>query len=208
MIGWLTVKIMWLSGTAVQWGSTIKFLTKPLVSSSGAIIVTVLRYVPFPKCASNNYNATQTPHRYIHTCIITWWLNWLLVGCWSFISWQYLRSYQDRYRHVTVHNHGDFVNCSAALLADQATSTMTEYPTQLHYPDSEPTSPCPVLVMSSARLGSNKYQFLSHWVDSTRNQTPDLQHVKPPIWWPRPGGWKEIPTVSNAIAFKKNPDWQ
>ena len=31
---------------------------------------------------------------------------------------------------------------SAALLRDQATSTMTWYPTQSHYPDTQLTSPC------------------------------------------------------------------
>ena len=34
----------------------------PLVNSSGAIIVAVLRPVPFPKCASSNYKVTQTLH--------------------------------------------------------------------------------------------------------------------------------------------------
>ena len=29
------------------------------------------------------------------------------------------------------------------------------------------TSPCPILLMWSARLESSKYQFLSHWFDST-----------------------------------------
>ena len=48
---------------------------------------------------------------------------------------------------------------SAALLGHQATSTMTCYPTQLHYPDTEPTSPCHILTMPSSRLGSSKYQF-------------------------------------------------
>ena len=42
-------------------------------------------------------------------------------------------------------------------LDDQATSTMTWYPTQSH--DTESTSPCPSLIKSSARLGCSKYQF-------------------------------------------------
>ena len=33
---------------------------------------------------------------------------------------------------------------------------MTCYPTQSHYPDTEPTSPRPILIMLSARLGSDK----------------------------------------------------
>ena len=38
---------------------------------------------------------------------------------------------------------------SAASLGNQATSTMTCYPTQSHYADTEPTSPCPILIMLS-----------------------------------------------------------
>ena len=34
-----------------------------------------------------------------------------------------------------------------------ATGTVTCYPTQSHYPDTEPTSHCPILIMPSARLG-------------------------------------------------------
>ena len=49
--------------------------------------------------------------------------------------------------------HGDFI------LLPQATGTVNCYLTQLHYPDTEPTSPCPILIMPSARLGSDKYQF-------------------------------------------------
>ena len=32
-----------------------------------------------------------------------------LVSCWSFVSWQHGRSYQDWYQLVTVHIHGDFI---------------------------------------------------------------------------------------------------
>ena len=45
-----------------QLWSTASYLPGPLVSSSGAIIVAVLQPVPFPKCASSNYKATQNPH--------------------------------------------------------------------------------------------------------------------------------------------------
>ena len=60
---------------------------------------------------------------------------------------------------------------SAVRLGDQTASTMTRYPTQSHYPDTEPTSPCLTLIMLSACLGSNKYQFLSHWFYSAKVQT-------------------------------------
>ena len=33
----------------------------------------------------------------------------MLVGCWSFTSWQHLKLYQDRYRLVLVHTHGVFI---------------------------------------------------------------------------------------------------
>ena len=57
---------------------------------------------------------------------------------------------------------------SAAPLGDEIASTMIWYPTQSHYPDTERSSTCPTLLMPSTRLGSSKYQFLSHCFDSTR----------------------------------------
>ena len=34
-------------------------------------------------------------------------------------------------------------------------------------------APCPILVVASARHDSDKYQFLSHWFDSTRIRTDE-----------------------------------
>ena len=50
---------------------------------------------------------------------------------------------------------------SAAPLWNQATSTMIRYPTQLHYPDTEPSSPCPwlILIMLSTWLESPSINF-------------------------------------------------
>ena len=48
---------------------------------------------------------------------------------------------------------------SAASLEHQAAGTMTCYPTPSHYADIEPTSPRPILILLSARLGRNKCQF-------------------------------------------------
>ena len=45
---------------------------------------------------------------------------------------------------------------STATLGDQATNTMTQYPTQSPYPDTVPTSPCHIPSMPSARLGRDK----------------------------------------------------
>ena len=41
------------------------------------------------------------------------------------------------------------------------------YPTQSHYTDIEPTSPCPIIKMRSTWLESDKHKFLSNWFDST-----------------------------------------
>ena len=45
----------------------------------------------------------------------------------------------------------------AAPLRKQTAGTLTRYPTQSHYPDTEPTNPHPILLMPNARLGSDKY---------------------------------------------------
>ena len=54
-----------------------------------------------------------------------------------------------------MYNRGDFV----VLLQDQTNSTMTGYHTQSHYHDTESASSCPILIMLSALLESDKYQF-------------------------------------------------
>ena len=48
---------------------------------------------------------------------------------------------------------------STATVGHQAAGTTTCYPPQSHYPDTEPMSPCPILIMLSAGLGSGKYQL-------------------------------------------------
>ena len=79
---------------------------------------------------------------------------------------------------------------SATPLGNQATSTMTWYPLQSHYSDTELISRCPILLMLCARLGNDKYQFLSHQFDSTRKRTPDLLHVMTILYrFGSHGGW-------------------
>ena len=53
-----------------------------------------------------------------------------------------------------------------------------------HYPDTEPTSRCCILInlTLSAWLGSNKYTFLSPWLESNGNRTPDLPHTRPVLY--------------------------
>ena len=76
----------------------------------------------------------------------------LLVSC-LFASWQHLGSYQSGYWLVTMCTHYD-------IIVLHRWETMNWYPTQSPYPDTDLTSLCPVWIMPSARLGSNKYQFL------------------------------------------------
>ena len=54
--------------------------------------------------------------------------------------------------------HSCGLYCGASL-GNQTISTMTWYPTQSHYSDTEPTSPCPLLMTPNTWLGSDKYQF-------------------------------------------------
>ena len=57
---------------------------------------------------------------------------------------------------------------SAASLEVQANSTMTWYPTQSHYSDTDITSLCPALLTLRAWLE----KATSHWCDLTRVRTP------------------------------------
>ena len=96
-------------------------------------------------------------------------------------------------RFVTVRIHGDFK--VVAPLGDQAASTITWFPIQSHYPDAEIT--IHILVMSSARLGSDKYQFCKSlvWLDWDSNSLPSLHEACilpswPPhlaMWWQNEG---------------------
>ena len=63
--------------------------------------------------------------------------------------------------------------CSAISLGNQTINTMTWYPTQSQYPDTDPTSSCPILIMPSSWLGSDKYQFykLLIWCDQGFDST-------------------------------------
>ena len=50
---------------------------------------------------------------------------------------------------------------SASLMGGKKQATSQHDPTQSHYPDAEPTSSCPILIM--------------HWFDSTRTQTHEVR---------------------------------
>ena len=108
------------------------------------------------------------------------WYCPLKVGCWQFYV---LATHNVISGWVptcdSVHSRRVY---SAALLGDQAASTRTWYPTQPHYPDTEPTNPFLILIMPSVRLGSNEYQFLSHSFDLTRVWTHRFESYDLPKW--------------------------
>ena len=53
--------------------------------------------------------------------------------------------------HKWIHCFSGISGHAATPLGNQAISTMTWYPTHSHYPDIEPTSPRPILIMPSGR---------------------------------------------------------
>ena len=60
-------------------------------------------------------------------------------------------------------------------------ATLSDKPSpSLHYPDAESTSLFPNLIMQSTWLGSDKYQFLSHWFDSTKVRMHEVQIADSP----------------------------
>ena len=60
------------------------------------------------------------------------------------------------------------------------------------------TAHCPILIMASAWLGNNKHSFLSHWFDSNRVQTHEVQNL-----WPSRRG--EDRCTHSAIPFVIHP---
>ena len=62
--------------------------------------------------------------------------------------------------------------CCAGPLRNQAASTITWYPHQSHYPNTEPNSPCPILIIPSTWLGSDKYQFYKSLVWLNQDSNP------------------------------------
>ena len=62
-----------------------------------------------------------------------------------------------------MHSHCDFI-----VLVHGKTRSSTPWPHLSHHPDPERISPCPILIMLSTWLGSDKYTILSHLFDLTR----------------------------------------
>ena len=101
-------------------------------------------------------------------------VDWLVFGVLQLATSQVIKE------HVTVRTYCLPWHTSAAPLGEQATSTMTWYPTQSHYPNTKPTNPCHILIMSITWLGSDNYHLLSHWSDSTRVRTHEVQITRSP----------------------------
>ena len=114
---------------------------------------------------------------------------WVSLFVWCcFMSSQHLRSYQNSYQLGTAHTQGLFAF---------VTNTMTWYPTQSHYPDSEPTSRCLILIMPIAQQGNDQYQFWSHWFDTTRVLTREVR-IR---WSPKVGDGR---STHSAIASRRD----
>ena len=101
------------------------------------------------------------PH--LNRCRLQMWIGWLLEFCvmaTSKVIWGWI---------LTCGNAHSWRLYNAAPLRDQTTSTW--YPIQSHYPDIGPTSACPILLMLSAWLGSDKHKYFRHWFGFTSVQT-------------------------------------
>ena len=93
-----------------------------------------------------------------------------------------VKLYQDGHRLVTGYTHCDAIVLPS--LGYQAVNAITQYPTQSYYPNTVLTSPCPVILMASTRLGSDKYQLstsLAMWIVAKKESllclmTP-LEHI-------------------------------
>ena len=71
---------------------------------------------------------------------------------------------------------------STVPLGNQTINTMTLYQTELHYPDTDTTSPCPILLLLNTWLEATCINSLSHWLDATRVQSHNLQHMTPVLY--------------------------
>ena len=110
------------------------------------------------------------------------------VGRWGFTSLQHLRSYQDGYC-LTFDSAHSWERHISTPQGNQATVTISRYPTHSHYPDIETTSLCPILIMLSTRIGSDKNQFhkMLVWLNWELNSRSPAHEARAlPIRPPRP----------------------
>ena len=97
---------------------------------------------------------------------------------------------------------------SAAPLGNQAVSTHDLISHWSYYPNTEPTSPCSILIIARTWLGSGKYQFCKSlvWLNEGSNPRSHVREARAlPIRPPRPTCTIISPArVSAAIAsFRK-----
>ena len=91
-----------------------------------------------------------------------------------------------------------------------AAGAMTYYPTQSHCPNTEPSNPYPILIIPGARLGIHKYQFKSHWFDSTRTRTRKVQTRSRVFQTSRPthSAMPSGPTLASKFIKRAHPcEW-
>ena len=89
-----------------------------------------------------------------------WETAWL-----SFSSHSYHRHDVTGIGHIRTHTDlWQCIHCGSIVLSHWETRPPAPWTDilldQSHYPDTEPTSPCPIIIMPSTRLGSEKYQFI------------------------------------------------
>ena len=114
-------------------------------------------------------------------CVEVCWYIWVCVGdhvcvylyagslyqcmsldaCLGFMSWQHVISGMLP-TWDSAHSRRLF---SAVPLGYKAASTEHWYHTQSHYPDTEPTSPCPIRVIPNSRLGGGLYKWSKSWTN-------------------------------------------
>ena len=121
-----------------------------------------------------------------------------LVGCWSFTYLQHLRSYQDSEHSWWLY--------SAAILGNQAAGTMTWYPTQSHYPDTELTSvTSTILLIPGARLGRHKDKLYESfvWLNRESNSWSLARDARAlPIRPPRPMSSVGAHCLVESVAYQ------
>ena len=134
-------------------------------------------------------NCGSSVDAYLITLTVEGYIKCVLLGrsvrrgfCWFVVVLRPskdLGSYQDGYRLVTVRTHGNFI-----VLLHWDTKPLAPWPV---IPLSQVvlTLSQPVLIMPSARLGSGKYQFQSHWFDSIRVRNCEVQIRTSELWIPR-----------------------
>ena len=94
--------------------------------------------------------------------------------CWSFKSWQNLRSYQNGYRLVAVHTHGKVTVPHHWEI--WPLPPWPNFPLKSNFTDTELAWIFTILLITTARLGGDKYQFCTPlvWLGWDQNSWPSV----------------------------------